>query len=1092
MTFVHLHAHTEHSRLDGLQSVAAMVEEAARQGAPAIGISDHGSLAGAYDLWVQARARGLTPVVGMEAYIAPADRTLKEQVFWGTAQQRRNDVSGSGAYNHLTLIAADAAGLAALIKGNNQAQLDGFYRQPRWDLELLAQSAGSVIATTGCPGGAVQTRLLLGQFDEALKAASDLKDAVGAGNLYLELMDHGLRIERSVREDLLRIGRELGLEPVATNDAHFTHHAQRTAHDHLLCIGTNRRASDTDRFRFNGIGYHLRTAAEMRDVFADLPRACDTTLAIAERIGSYDSHFAYVRRVPRFPDIPDGMTSDAYLSAQLPLEKLPPAYRERARMELGVIADLGVSDYMLIVADLVRWAKSQGIGVGPGRGSAAGSLVTWMLGITAVDPLRHGLIFERFLNPDRATMPDIDLDFADSRRQEVYGYLARRYGAQHLAKSGTIGRILAKGAVRDVARVLGHPYDLGDRICRALPDPVFGRSVKLSAIGDPDDPQYEACAEVRRILDGPGEEAQQAAQIIEAAKGLEGTARSLSIHAGAAILCDVPVADLVPLRYAKEEGADKKAAKELSTAFPFEELEAMGLLKIDVLGLSTLSVIWEALDAVEALTGRRPTWQEITRVDDEVLDVFTSGRTAEVFQMDGSARPFLAQQQPRSMDDLIVASAITRPGPMEHIPEYLARRRGKPYIPVHPELAVQLGPILAPTLGIIVFQEQLMAAVVAVAGYTAAQADILRKVMSKKKPEVLAEEEPRFMAGCRERGHSQEAARVLWDTLIPFADYAFNKAHATAYTQIAVACAWLKAHHPVPFMIAALNAAGTDADKLAPILEEARRGGVAVLGPDVNLSAAHHQGEGDAIRLGLAGIKGVGKGGDRVVEERGPRPYVSFLDYLNRAKGDAFNKGKMIAMIQGGAFDAFGMTRRVMEQVAEPAVKRERQLRGHKVPRHLEQEELNRLIHTVIDDTDSEWDTYERYRLERSVLGVAFCDHPVAAIEDRVNDRTRELDQLPPDRTGTIAGLVVSCTPRVSKKSGKKYTLVMVEGADGSRCRVMGFDSERGDHRRRCAKVATEGTLVRVKLKAIGADAGFVNMIEEVRVDVDEATAVAA
>lgn len=1093
-SFVHLHTHTQHSKLDGHQSVPDALQAVLEQGAPAMGITDHGSLAGAYELWKHATAMGIKPIVGLEAYVAPDDRRGTHKVFWGSPEQRSDDVSGAGAYNHLTLIASDVDGLRALIRGSNRStveayseptdkadaphgQIMGIHRKPRWDLALLEEYAGHLIATTGCPSGAVQTRLRLGQYDEAVRAAGDLVDVLGKENVYLELMDHGLKIERVVRDDLLKIGRHLGLKLVATNDAHYTRYEQRTAHDHLLCINAGSHVADPSRFKFSGSGYHMRTPEQMRALFDWAPEACDHTLEIAERVGDYSEHFAHTRRLPRFPDVPAGMTSDAYLRQECHLEdpRYPASYVERAEMELGVIADLGASDYMLIVADVVRWAKNQGIGVGPGRGSAAGSLVARILGITQVNPITHGLYFERFLNPDRATMPDVDLDFADSRRAEVYAYLERRYGADHVAKSGTLGRIAAKGAMRDAARILDKPYALGDQLARALPEPVFGRSVKLSAIFDESDPQYPECEQARKIVDSDPE----AKDVLDAALGLEGVVRQHSIHAAAAIVSDVPVADLVPLRYAKEEGAAKSAKKELSTAFTFEQLEDMGLLKIDLLGLSTISIIWEALDTVEALTGRRPTWQEISTVDEETLDVLRTGRTAEVFQMDNAARPFLAKLKPADFDDLVLATSITRPGPDQFKDEYLARRRGKPYTIIHPELHQALEPILGKTLGIIVYQEQLMKAAQLVAGYTATQADTLRRVMSKKKPDALALEEPRFLQGCQAKGYSEEAARTLWDVLLPFANYAFNLSHAVAYTQISVACAWLKAHHPVAFMIAALNAAGTKADKLTPILDEARAGGAAVLPPCVNRSSAHHTGEAGSVRLGLAGIKGVGKAAEKIAEIRGEVPFVSFLDYLNRAKADAFNTGKIKAMIQAGAFDVFAMSRRAMELVTDAAVKRERQLRNHKVPKHLTQEDLDALLTATVDDTDTDWDTYQRYQLERDALGVAFSDHPVAALEDIVEDRTRGFDQLPVDQVGMIAGLVVEVKAMVSKAK-KKYALVIVEGADGSRVRAMGFDSERGDYRRRAMKEAVAGHLVRVRLKALDSGAGFINLIRAI------------
>ena len=731
--------------LDGAAKISSLFAEAERLEMPAVAMTDHGNMYGTAEFYRQSQKSSVRPIIGIEAYLAPGSRHHKKPVFWGQANQRGTDeygeggdVSGAGAYTHMTMLAANSTGLRNLFRLSSLASFEGYYRKPRMDRDLIADHAQGIIATTGCPSGEVQTRLRLGQPAEALQAAADYQDIFGAENFFLELMDHGLPIERSVREGLLDIGRKLQLRPLATNDSHYVTQNQADAHAALLCVQSGKTLDDPNRFKFDGDGYYLKSAAEMREYWdREVAGAADSTLLIAERIESYDEVFAEVNRMPRFP-LAEGETEDLLLRREVeqyaPIRfpnGLPPEYQERIETELRVISQMGFPGYFLVVGDLVRWAKSQKIAVGPGRGSATGSLVSYILHITDLDPIEHSLIFERFLNPERISPPDIDLDFYERRRGEVLDYTVNKWGAENVAQVITFGTIKTKAALKDAARVLhGQPgFAIADRISKALPPPVFAKDIPLAGIFDPQHERYAEAAEIRTLIESDP----QIAKIVETARGLEGLTRNAGVHACAVILSSQPLLDVIPL-WQREDGS-------IITGWDFPACEAVGLLKMDFLGLRTLTVIDDTIKEVRANHGVDIDLATLPLDDQATYRLLGRGDTLGVFQLDGAAmRDLLRRMQPKHFGDIVAVLALYRPGPMAanaHI-DYAERSNGRQKIkPIHPELREALEPILGETYHLLVYQEQVMAIAQRLAGYSLGGADLLRRAMGKKKKEII-------------------------------------------------------------------------------------------------------------------------------------------------------------------------------------------------------------------------------------------------------------------------------------------------------------------------------------------------------------------
>ncbi|MCJ7826894.1 MAG: DNA polymerase III subunit alpha, partial [Demequinaceae bacterium] len=860
-----------------------------------------GYLFGAYEFWSKAKAAGVKPIIGIEAYLTPgtarADRT---RVRWGDGAQVGDDVSASGAYTHATFWARDNEGLHNLFRMASLASLEGHFYKPRMDRELLSRYAKGLIGTTGCPSGEIQTRLRLGQYDAALRAAREFQDIFGSDAFYVELMDHGLEIERRVVEDLRRIARDVGAPFVATNDSHYTRAEDAAAHDALLCVQSGSTLDDPGRFRFDGSSYYIRSSEDMRRTFEDFDGACDNTLAIAEQCEvSFDTSADFM---PRFA-CPPGEDEHSWFvkEVQVGLRRRYPGgvsadVQDRADFETEVITSKGYAGYYLVVADFVRWAKENGIRVGPGRGSGAGSMAAYAMGVTDLDPIVHGLFFERFLNPERETKPDFDIDFDERRRGEVIRYVTEKYGEDKVAQIVTYGTIKAKQALKDAARVLGKPFSLGERLTKAFPEPLQGRDMSLGTAYDPTNDRYGEAQGFRTLVEADAE----AKETLDLAVGLENLKRQWGVHAAGVIMSSEPLMDIIPIMRREQDGA-------IITQFDYPTCEALGLVKMDFLGLRNLTLLDDALDNI-VVNGKSPVVLEDLPLEDAAtFEMLGRGDTLGVFQLDGVAmRGLLRQMRPDSFEDISAVLALYRPGPMgvnSHTNYALRKNKLQKINPIHPELEEPLREVLGPTYGLIVYQEQVLRVAQIVAGYSLGRADLLRKAMGKKNKEVLDKEFEPFSAGMRERDYSESAITALWEVLVPFADYAFNKAHTAAYGVLSFWTAYLKAHYPTEFMAALLTSVGADKDRTAVYLSECRRMGTTVLPPDVNVSRPNYAAVGEDIRFGLTAVRNVGAGVvDEIIrtrEEKGA--FTSFLDFLEKVPVSACNKRTIDSLIKAGA-----------------------------------------------------------------------------------------------------------------------------------------------------------------------------------------------
>ncbi|MGH3327489.1 MAG: DNA polymerase III subunit alpha, partial [Streptomycetales bacterium] len=890
--------------LDGAARLGDVLAEAGRMGMPALAITDHGNLFGAFDFYQQARSVGVKPIIGTEAYLTPGtSRFDRSRVRWADGGQ--DDVSGGGAYTHMTLLAETTAGMHNLFRLSSLASLEGYLMKPRMDRELLERHGQGIIATTGCPSGEVQTLLRIGRYEQAKRSAADFRDILGKDNFYCELMDHGIDVERRVQADLLRLAKDLDLPLVASNDLHYTYAADAEAHEVLLCVQTGKTLADPKRFRFDARDFYLKNAQEMRHLWREVPEACDNTLLIAERCEVSFNEGADL--MPRFP-VPEGETEESWLVKEVERglarrhpEGVPEASRKQAEYEIEVVCQKGYPGYFLVVADLVRFAKENGIRVGPGRGSAAGAIIAYALGITELDPLRHGLIFERFLNPERMSMPDIDIDFDERRRADMIRYATEKYGEERVAQIITYGTIKAKAAIRDAARVLGYPYALGDRLSKAMPPSVMGKDIPLSGVFDRAHSRYAEAGEFRQLYDADTD----VTKVVDTARGLEGLKRQWGVHAAGVILSREPLLDLIPIQRREQDGA-------IITQFDMGACETLGLLKMDFLGLRNLTVLDDCLTNIESNRGRELVLEDVPLDDRAAYELLSRGDTLGVFQLDGGPmRSLLRAMRPDNFEHISAVLALYRPGPMganAHI-EYADRKNGRrPVVPIHPELAGPLAEILGDTYGLIVYQEQVMAIAQKLAGYSLGNADLLRRAMGKKKKEILEKEFMPFSEGMRASGYSAGAVKTLWDILVPFSDYAFNKAHTAGYGLVSYWTAYLKANHPAEYMAALLTSVRDDKDKSALYLNECRRMGIKVLPPDVNESDANFTPRGTDIRFGLAAVRNVGA---NVVESitrtrRAKGKFTDFYDFLDKVEPVVCNKKTIESLIKAGAFDSFG------------------------------------------------------------------------------------------------------------------------------------------------------------------------------------------
>jgi DNA polymerase-3 subunit alpha len=1043
-SFVHLHNHTEYSMLDGAAKITPMLAEAARLEMPAIGMTDHGNMFGASEFYNAAISVGIKPIIGVEAYVAPGSRFDTRRILWGDPGQKSDDVSGGGSYTHLTMVAENTTGLRNLFTLSSLASFEGqLGKWPRMDAELIAEHAAGIVATTGCPSGEVQTRLRLGQRREALESAGRWREIFGVDNYFLELMDHNLAIERRVRDELLEIGRSLGIPPLATNDCHYVTRDAAHNHEALLCVQTGKTLSDPGRFRFDGDGYYLKSAAEMRAIFDDqVPGACDATLVIAERVGSYAEVWAPRMRMPVFP-VPGGHDQaswlrrevDAGLRRRLP-GGLPDGYARRAAYEIEVICGKGFPSYFLIVADLINYARSAGIRVGPGRGSAAGSLVAYALGVTDIDPIPHGLLFERFLNPERTSMPDIDIDFDDRRRGEVVRYAAQRWGHDRVAQVITFGTIKTKAALKDSARIhYGQPgFAIADRITKALPPAVMAKDIPLTGITDPSHERYKEAAEVRGLIDTDPD----VRTIYQTARGLEGLIRNAGVHACAVIMSSEPLTEAIPLWKRPQDGA-------IITGWDYPACESIGLLKMDFLGLRNLTIIGDAIDNIRTNRGIDVDLESLPLDDPATYALLGRGDTLGVFQLDGGPmRDLLRRMQPTGFEDVVAVIALYRPGPMGQNAhnDYADRKNGRQAVkPIHPELAEPLADILAETYGLIVYQEQIMRIAQKVAGYSLAQADILRKAMGKKKAEVLAAEYESFSAGMQSNGFSAAAIKALWDTILPFADYAFNKSHAAGYGMVSYWTAYLKANYPAEYMAGLLTSVGDDKDKAAVYLADCRKLGITVLPPDVNESGLNFASVGTDIRYGLGAVRNVGANVvASLLDTRTKRgKFVDFSDYLGKIDIAACTRRVTESLIKAGAFDSLGHPRKGLFLVHTDAVD---SVLGTKKAAAMGQFDLfggeDAGVEAVftVKVPDQEWDDKHKLALEREMLGLYVSGHPLNGIAHLLTTQSDTAipaileGDIPNDTMVKVAGILTSVNRRVNR-SGMPWASAQLEDLTG-------------------------------------------------------------
>ncbi len=1070
-SFAHLHQHTEFSMLDGASRIGEVVAAAAADGQPALAITDHGNMYGVLDFYKACREGGIKPVIGIEAYMSGGSRFERP-----VRRGRLDDTGGEGErgeklYYHLTILAETTEGYRNLMKLSSEAFLTGYYYKPRADWELLERYHEGLIATTGCLGGVVVQALLAGRVDEARRLAGRLQDIFGRDNLFVELQDHGLEEQRRTNPQLVDIARSIGAPLLATNDSHYCRREDAVAHDALLCVQTGATIDDPKRFKFDGEEHYLKSAAEMRALFSELPEACDNTLWIAER-AQVEIELGKPA-LPRFP-VPEEFRAATYEESatgylrHLTLEgaaerygrPLPEEVAGRIDYELGVIESMGFSAYFLVVWDLIRHAREAGIRVGPGRGSAAGCCVAYCLRIVDLDPIRYDLIFERFLNPGRKQMPDIDMDFDERFRGEMIRYASERYGWDRVAQIVTFSTIKARAAVRDAARVLGFPYSLGDRVAKAMPPLVMGRDTPLSAClerAEGYEDGYAAASGLREMYEADAD----ARKVIDVAKGLEGLRRQDGIHAAAVVITHEPLTEYLPIQRKPEPGGDPADAP-IVTQYEMHGVEELGLLKMDFLGLRNLSVIERALDLVEEREGTRPDIDAIPLDDEKTFAMLREGDSIGVFQLEGGPmRSLMRSLAPTSFDDVAALVALYRPGPMaaNMHRDYADRKNGrKPVTYLHPELE----PILADTYGLMIYQESMMRVAQRFAGYSLEEADNLRKAAGKKSRSIMQAEREKFVAGCAEQGYGEKIGTQLFDIIEPFADYAFNKSHSYGYGLVAYQTAWLKANYPVEYLAALLSSVKDDKDKTAVYLSECRTLGIAVQVPDVNVSASNFTARppapGEAgpgsITFGLSAIRNVGEGLVSMIvaeRERGG-PFADFYDFCSRVDPAVLNKRTVESLIKAGAFDSVGHPRKglclVFDEVIDRVLTRRREEeQGISTLFSLLEPEgpessAGRFAGARVAIPDLEFDKSERLALEKEMLGLYVSDHPLLGVESALRRLTevsiRELldqatgpvDPSPAGAAGeggtrVVGGVVTGLSRRYTKRGELMATFVL-------------------------------------------------------------------
>ena len=1080
-SFAHCHVHTEFSILDGASRIDDLVSAAVADGQPALGITDHGNMYGVLPFYAACTKAGITPLLGTEAYMAYERRDERTRVRGSTVDDTGGDVEGGRkAWYHLTLLAESNAGYANLIKLSSRAFLEGYYRKPKVDWELLADHAEGIIATTGCLGGHVAQSLLAGSFEDAMAKAARLQDIFGKDNLFVELQDHGIEEQHRITPQLVEIARRIGAPLLATNDSHYTRPEDAQAHDALLCVQTKATIDQPGRFMFKGSGHYLKSAAEMRRLFVELPEACDNTLLVARR--------ADVRielGTPKLPDfpLPEGFSSAGEYLRHVTFEgaaarwgsPLPDAAVERLAYELRVIESMGFSSYFLIVWDLIRHAKEHGIRVGPGRGSAAGCAVAYCLRITELDPIRYDLLFERFLNPSRLSMPDIDMDFDSRFRDEMIRYAAERYGRDHVAQIITFGTIKARASVRDAARVLGYPYALGDRVAKAMPPIVMGRDTPLWACLANEPPVgYEDGWKIAGELRTMVSEDPDVARVATVAKGLEGLRRQDGIHAAAVVITKDPLTEYLPVQRKPDPGGAPDNAP-VVTQYEMHGVEDLGLLKMDFLGLRNLDVISDTVVLIEKTRGFCLDIDHVPLDDEPTYDLLRRGDSVGVFQLEGGPmRTLMRSLAPTCFEDVAALIALYRPGPMAanmHF-EYADRKNGrKKVVYLHPDAE----PILSDTFGLMIYQEKLMRVAQQFAGYSLAESDNLRRACGKKIREVMRAEREKFVTSVERNGYGRELGEQWFDIIEPFADYAFAKSHAFGYGLIAYQTAYLKANYPTEYLAALLTSVRENLDRAGVYLAECRAIGITVSVPDVNRSAADftpvalEESANGAILFGLAAVRNVGSSvAEAIVAEREAKgPFADFRDFCERVPIFCLNKQPMDALIRAGAFDSLGHTRKGLLHVHEL-------ITGQIIARRREREQG---VFSLFGDADGriasfeepvaipdvEFDKKERLAQEKEMLGLYVSDHPLLGLEGALRRRAdaslTDVTELPDGSMRVFAGVITGLQVKWTKR-GEQMAAFTLEDLESS-IEVTAFPKTMAQY----AAVITDDSVVTVRAR---------------------------
>jgi DNA polymerase III subunit alpha len=1058
--FVHLHNHTEYSMLDGAARVDEMVVAAKADGQRAIAITDHGNLYGVIDFYEACRRHDVTPIIGLEAYMAANSRFDRPARRGKVDDTGGDSEGGQKLYHHLTVLAMSNEGYKNLRELSSKAFLEGYYYKPRLDWELLERYAGGLVATSGCLGGVVLQALLQNDYVKALELAGRLQTIFGRENFYIELQDHGLAEQQRTNPQLVRIATDLNAPLLATNDLHYVKHDEAEMHDALLCIGTGSRVADPDRFRFGSDQNYLKSAAEMRYLFRELPQACDNTLVIAERADvtiEFDND-----ALPEFP-LPEGYHGATHKEGATQYlrdltyrgaaarygDSLSDEVRTRLDYELGVIADMGFSDYFLVVWDLIRHAHDEGIRVGPGRGSSAGCCVAYCLRIVDIDPLRYGLYFERFLNPGRRSMPDIDMDFDERYRGDMIRYAAERYGADHVAQIVTFSTIKARAAVRDSARVLGYPPQLGDKIAKAMPPLVMGQDLPLAACFSPM-PGYEAryseASELRALYQDDAE----VKHVVDVAKGFVDKRRQDGIHAAAVVITKGPVLDYVPVQRKSGPNGSAESAP-IVTQYEATAIEKLGLLKMDFLGLRNLAIIERTLDHIERRHGERVDIDHIPLDDEKVFEMLRLGNSIGLFQLEGDKmRQLMRRLAPTTFDDIAAINALYRPGPLsENVHnDYADRKNLRQKVSYDHEV---LEDVLSTTYGLMIYQEDIMRVATTIAGFTLPEADDLRKACSKKIREMIRAQRAKFVDGTEREGYGRELGEAIFDKIEPFADYAFPKSHAYGYALIGYQNAWLKANYPVEYMSALLTSFRDDKDKAAVYLNEARQMGITVGVPDVNQSIADYapalKSE-NTILFGMAAVRNVGEAlVEKIVAEREAKgPFLDVYDFVRRVDPMVLNRRTMESLIKAGAFDSLGVPRLAfllkVDEIIDVTLARRKDLSLGITTLFaaFDTEGEGDWEGTEIVLNDIEFEQSVKLDFEREMLGTYISDHPLYGVMESlttktdgpivaIRERAEELSRS--SKAVTVGGILAEVQLRQTK-ANKQYARVVLEDLGGS------------------------------------------------------------